>query len=107
RAALIVEIPPTNPPLTIAMAMTEARKLLPRDAQPPSPPAEGNDQFVVQRFTSQSLLDALGPEPFDARQTPPGQIMVVYARDPAQNTRIARIVVGIGTDPAELLARDR
>ncbi|HEY3059765.1 MAG TPA: hypothetical protein VGL99_12400, partial [Chloroflexota bacterium] len=97
RAALIVEIPPTNPPLTIDMAMTEARKLLPRDAQPPSPPAEGNNQFVVQRFTSQSLIDALGPEPFDARQTPPGQIMVVYARDPAQNTRIARIVVGIGT----------
>jgi len=107
RAALIVEIPQPSPPMTLEMAMAEARKLLPRDAQPPAPPPEGTDQFVVQRFSSQSLLDALGPEPFEATQTPPGQIMVVYAREAAQNGRIVRIVVGIGNDPAELLARDR
>ena len=87
--------------------MAEARKLLPRDAQPPSPAPEGSDAFVVQRFTSPSLLAALGPEVFQATQSPPGQVLVVYARDPAQNGRITRIVVGVGNDPAEMLDRSR
>jgi hypothetical protein len=105
RAVLIAVIPPASPPLTLEAAMARARALLPRDAQPPSPPPEGNAAFVVQRYTSQSLLDALGPEAFDAAQAPPGQVLVVYARDPAQNGRVTRIVVGVGNDPAAMLNR--
>jgi hypothetical protein len=104
---LIAVIPPANPPLTLEAAMTQARALLPRDAQPPSASPEGNDAFVVQRYTSQSLLNALGPEVFEAAQTPPGQVLVVFARDPAQNGRVTRIVVGVGNDPAGMLDRSR
>jgi len=107
RAVLIAVIPPENPPLTLEAAMTQARALLPRDAQPPSAPPEGNAAFVVQRYTSQSLLNALGPEVFEAAQTPPGQVLVVFARDPAQNGRVTRIVVGVGNDPAAMIDRSR
>jgi len=44
---------------------------------------------------------------FQATQSPPGQVLVVYARDPTQNGRITRIVVGVGNDPAEMLDRAR
>jgi hypothetical protein len=103
RVTLIVEIP--TQPLTLDAAMTEARRFLPRDAQPPSPPPEGNDQFVAQRFTSQSLAQALGPDPFAAANARPGEMLAVYARDPSG--RITRIVIGIGSDPGALLNRGR
>jgi hypothetical protein len=108
RAALIAELPSTSPtptPMALDAATNEARKLLPKDAQPPSPTPEGNDQYVVQRFTSQALAQALGADAFSSVQAQPGQFLVVYAKDPNQNTRITRIVVGIGNDPAALLTR--
>jgi hypothetical protein len=107
RSALIVEVPPTSgaQPLTLEAAIAAARKLLPKDAQPPSPVPESNTEFAVQRFTSQSLLAALGPAVFQAAQAPPGQIMAVYARDP--QGRITRIIVGVGNEPRTLLDRGR
>jgi hypothetical protein len=103
RVTLIVEIP--QQPMTLEAAMAEARKMLPRDVQPPSPQPEGNDQFVAQRFTSQMLAQALGAEPFAAVQAQPGEMLAVYARD--AGGRITRIVVGIGSDPSALLNRGR
>jgi hypothetical protein len=106
RAALVVVQPqpqPTAPPLTIEQAMTEAHKLLPKDAQPPNPQPEGNDQLVVERYTSQSLAQALPPEVFTANKGQPGQFMIVYVRDPAQQARITRFILGPGNDPNALI----
>jgi hypothetical protein len=75
--------------------------LLPRDAQPPNPRAEGNAQFVVERFTSQSLASALPPEAFGGAA--PGDLMAVYVRDAQQQARIVRIIVGPGDDPQALI----
>ena len=108
RATLIEEVPSQGgQPWTLEAAMAEAHKLLPKDVQPPSPPAEGNDQFVVLRVTSQGLAQALGDEPFTAVQAGPGQLLAVYVRDTGQGGRITRIVVGTGNDPGALLSRAR
>jgi hypothetical protein len=107
RAVLIVAVPGAQQqPWTQDAAMAEARKLLPLDAQPPSAPAEGNNEFVAQRFTSQSLARALGDQPVAAAQAQPGDFLVVYARDPSSG-RITRFVVGVGDDPSALLNRGR
>jgi hypothetical protein len=87
--------------------MAEARKLLPRDAQPPNPQPEGNERFVVERFTSQSLAEALPPEVFAANNGEPGQMMVVYVRDAQQQARITRIIIGPGNDPQALINQGR
>ncbi len=106
RAATIVELPPQGAqPWTQEAAIAEARKLLPRDVQPPNAQPEGNNQFVVQHFTSQSLAQALGSDAFTAVNAQPGEMMAVYARD--QSGRITRIIVGIGSDPNALLSRGR
>jgi hypothetical protein len=107
RAALLVEMPQpqTNAsPFTIQSATPEAHRLLPRDAQPPNPPQEGNDQFVVERYTSQLLAQAL---PAGANGGQPGQFMVVYVRDPAQQSRISRFIIGPGNDPQALVNQGR
>jgi hypothetical protein len=107
RAALLVEMPQpqTNAsPFTIESATSEAHRLLPRDAQPPNPPQEGNDQFVVERYTSQLLAQAL---PAGANGGQPGQLMVVYVRDPAQPNRISRFIIGPGNDPQALVNQGR
>jgi hypothetical protein len=108
RAALVVEVPAPGQQLwSLDQATAEARKLLPRDAQPPNPPQEGNDQFVVERYTSQSLAQALPPQVFTANNGQPGQFMVVYVRDPQQQGRITRIIVGPGNDPQALIQQGR
>src|SRR5205823_4317249 len=102
RAGLVVIQPQnTEQALTLEAAMVEAHRRLPRDAQPPNPQPEGNDQFVVERFMSQSLGQVFAPESFGSAQA--GQFMVVYARDPGQAARIMRVVIGPGNDPNVLL----
>jgi hypothetical protein len=104
RAALIVQMPQQQgAALDLAQAQTEAHRLLPRDAQPPNPTPEGNAQFVVERFTSQTLAQALPPETFSTGQ--PGQFLIVYARDAQGN--ITRWVLGAGNDPNALLNQGR
>jgi hypothetical protein len=104
RAWLIEELVPQGTAMTIEQAMPEARKLFPRDAQPRSAQPEGNNQFVVERFRSATLGEAIPPEQFQQRGGNPGDFLAVYARDPAQAGRITRIIVGIGDDPNVLLA---
>jgi hypothetical protein len=108
RAALLVAIPqPNSPPLTLEQAMAEARKLLPKDAQPPTPQLEANDQFVVERYTSQSLAQALPPDAFTSNKGQPGQFLVVYVRDAQQQNRITRFIIGPGNDPQALINQGR
>jgi hypothetical protein len=110
RAAVLVEMPQpqTNAsPFTIESAMAEAHKLLPKDAQPPNPQPEGSDQFVVERYTSQLLGQALPANVFTANKGQPGQFLLVYVRDSAQQSRITRFIVGPGTDPQALINQGR
>jgi hypothetical protein len=112
RAAVLVGIsqPPSGQaaqPFTLEQALAEAHRLMPRDALPPNPQQEGNPQFVVERVTSQTLAQALPAEVFTANKGQPGQFMVVYVRDPAQSTRIARFIIGPGTDPNALINQGR
>jgi hypothetical protein len=104
RAALIVEMPqPSATPLTLQMAPAEAHKLLPKDAQPPNPQQEGNDQYVVERYVSQLLAQAVPAQVFAANKGEPGQIMAVYVRNSSQAALVSRIIVGPGSDAAALV----
>ena len=104
RAALIVELPQQNAQAwTQEQALTEGHKLLPKDVQPPNPQPEGTDQFVVERYTSQTLAQALPAQVFTANKGQPGQFLVVYVKDSAQGGRITRIILGPGTDPQALI----
>ena len=94
-------------PLTLDQAQAEAHKLLPRDAQPPNPAPEASPQYVVERYTSQTLAQALPADVFAANKGQPGQFLVVYVRDPAQATRITRFIIGPGTDPNALITQGR
>jgi hypothetical protein len=106
RAALIVELPQqTATPVPLEQAQAEGHKLLPKDAQPPNPAPEGNNQFVVERFTSQTLAQALPPEVFSANNGTPGQLMIVYVKD--AHGRIPRWIVGPGNDPNALINQGR
>jgi hypothetical protein len=107
RAALLVEIPQQSSPWTLEQAMAEARKLLPKDAQPANPTPEGNELYVVERYTSQSLAQALPAEVFTANKGQPGQFLVVYVRDSQQQNRITRIIIGPGNDPQALINQGR
>lgn len=108
RAALIVEVPGQGQqPWALDAATSEARKLLPRDAQPPSAPQEGNEQFVAERYTSATLAQALPAQAFTNNGGQPGQFMVVYVKDPQQGGRVTRIIVGAGNDPQALISKGR
>jgi outer membrane biosynthesis protein TonB len=107
RDDLIVELPQQNAqPWTLEQAQAEGHKLLPKDAQPPNPPAEANDQFVVERYTSQTLAQALPAQVFTTNKGQPGQFLVVYVKDSPQG-RITRIIVGPGNDPQALVNQGR
>jgi hypothetical protein len=104
RAAVIVQIPPAS--TDQAQAQAQAHSLLPRDAQPPNAAPEGNAQFVVQRYTSQALAQALPPEALSSIPgAQPGQFLIVYALD-AQG-RVTRWAIGVGNDPNALLNLER
>jgi len=103
RAAAIVQLPQASSAatMTLEQAQTAAHRLLPRDTQPPNAASEGNPQFVVERFTSQALTQALPPEAFSAGGGQPGQFLIVYARDPQGS--VTRWIIGAGDDPNALL----
>jgi LPXTG-site transpeptidase (sortase) family protein len=86
RAQLVAEF--LNPPLSFDAAVREARNLFPTDAQPRTTTPEGNAQFVVERFTSNQLAQALS--------TASGNFSVIYAKNPAG--AITSIVLGVGDD---------
>ena len=105
RAALIVEQPiQTGQLRALQQAQAEAHRLLPTDAQPPNPTAEGNNQFVVERYTSQELAQALPPQVFSPGGGQPGSFLIVYVRD-AQTGNITRWILGPGNDPNALIGQ--
>jgi hypothetical protein len=104
RAALVVQVPlQTNQLPTLEQAQAEAHRLLPTDAQPPNPTPEGNAQFVVERYTSQKLAQALPPELFSPGGGQPGSFLIVYVKD--STGKISRWVMGPGNDPNALVAQ--
>jgi len=108
RADLIAELPQQGAqPWTLEQATAEGHKLLPKDAQPPNAQPEGSDQFVVERYTSQAMAQALPAQVFTANKGQPGQFLIVYVKDAPQGNRITRIIIGPGTDPQALIDQGR
>ena len=58
----------------------------------------GVDWDRLQRAWIRWVLD-----PF----TQPGQLLVVYVRDPQQQNRVTRVILGPGNDPQALISRGR
>jgi LPXTG-site transpeptidase (sortase) family protein len=84
RAALVAILPVA--PLPFDAAVKESRKLFPTDTRPRAAAPEGNPKFVVERFTSPTLAQALGT----------GDFAVLYTRD--AKGAITSIVLGLGED---------
>jgi LPXTG-site transpeptidase (sortase) family protein len=103
RALLVAQVPPADAPLTFDAAVRLSRSYSPKDAQPRTAAPEGNQRFVVERFTSPDLAATLPPEWFTDRQGQPGDFIVVYLR--RSDGRIALVIVGIGDDAERLLAQ--
>jgi hypothetical protein len=95
RAALIAWIPSASS--TFDKAVSDARKLFPSDTQPRSAGPEGNPQFIVERFTSNTLAQALS--------LASGDFSVVYTRD--ARGAITSIVLAPGDDIDTMLASGR
>ena len=93
RALLVAET--FTPPLSLDAAIRESRKLFPADTRPRAEAPEGNQQFVVERFASATLAEALGS----------GEFSVLYTRDP--RGQITSLVLGLGDDLDTLLADAR
>ena len=103
RASLISQLPPSGRLWSQDEAMTEVRKLFPKDVQTRSTQPEGNQQFVIERFSSPSLAQALPAGVWRERGGQPGDFLAIYEKD--SQGRITRIVIGAGSDPALLLKR--
>ncbi|HEV7662512.1 MAG TPA: sortase [Chloroflexota bacterium] len=84
-----------SPSLSFDAAVREARKLFPKDTTPRAAAPEGNPRFVVERFTSPTLEQALGTADFT----------VIYPRD--DKGAITGIIVGLGDDIDALLQQAR
>ncbi|HLZ27705.1 MAG TPA: sortase [Chloroflexota bacterium] len=95
RAALVAEILAADNRLTFDAAVREARKLFPLDTRPRAAAPEGNSLFVVERFTSPTLAQALGT----------GDFSVVYTRD--ATGAITSILLGLGDDFQALIQQSR
>jgi LPXTG-site transpeptidase (sortase) family protein len=95
RAAMVAEW--LTPPLSFDAAVRESRKLFPSDTRPAADAPEGNSQFIVERFSSASLAEALG--------LTSGDFSVIYTRDP--RGAITSIVLGLGDDFDALIAQSR
>jgi hypothetical protein len=104
RASVIAQVPIQTAQLPgLQQAQSEAHRLLPRDAQPPNASAEGNNQFVLERYTSQTLAQALPPQSFSPGGGQPGSFLIVYVKDASGN--ISRWILGPGNDPNALIAQ--
>jgi LPXTG-site transpeptidase (sortase) family protein len=93
RAALVAELP--TPGLSFDAAVRESRKLFPIDTRPRAAAPEGNPTFVVERFSSARLAQALGT----------GDFSVLYLRD-ARGT-VTSIILGLGDDLDGLMQQAR
>jgi hypothetical protein len=106
RAAFVVQLSQQSAqPRPLAEAQAQAHSLLPKDAQPSNPPVEANDQFAVERYTSQVMAQALPASVFIANGGEPGQLLAVYVKN--VQGQVARTVVGAGNDPSAVMAQGR
>jgi hypothetical protein len=87
---------PGVPPMSLEAARDIARTLLPNDAQPRTSQPEGNQQFIVERYRSATLAQAI-PEGL-AREWggQEGDLVVVYLRSSTNPEQIDRVIVAIG-----------
>ena len=95
RVALVSEILAPGSRMTLDAAVREARTLFPNDTLPRAKAPEGNNQFVVERFTSANLAQALGS----------GDFSVIYTCDPTG--AITSILLGLGDDFEALIQQSR
>jgi LPXTG-site transpeptidase (sortase) family protein len=86
RAALVAFVPSAS--IGFDAAVSQARKWFPADTRPRTAGPEGNASFVVERFTSQSLAQALS--------LPSGDFSVIYSKDAKGS--ISSIVLTPGDD---------
>lgn len=103
RDMLLVKVLPQNAPIALDAAIQESRRFFPKDTQPRASGPEGNDQFVVERFLSPTLAQALPAQVFEQRKGQPGEFLAVYTRN--QQGQITRVIVGVGNDPSALIQR--
>jgi LPXTG-site transpeptidase (sortase) family protein len=95
RAALVAFVPSAS--LSFDAALSQARKLFPSDTQPRTAGPEGNASFIVERFTSMSLAQALA--------LPSGDFSVIYSKDAKGNIASIVLTPGDDIDAALSLAR--
>ena len=80
-----------NAPVAYDAAVAESRKLLPTDTRSRTAAPEGNPQFIVERFVSVSLEQALGN----------GEFSVIYTRD--ARGAVTSVILGLGNDLTALM----
>jgi LPXTG-site transpeptidase (sortase) family protein len=102
RAVLIAGY--ATSPLTFDAAVQQSRRLFPTDARPRDKGPEGNSQFVVERFTSPTLSQALAGYGPSLNPTS-GDFTVVYPKNAAG--AITGIILGLGDDIDSLLSQAR
>jgi LPXTG-site transpeptidase (sortase) family protein len=102
RASAVVLHAPDGAPWALDEAIRQSRELLPRDTQPRAVQPEGNQRFVVERFTSPALATLFPDGAFTPGRGAAGDLLVVYVR--RSDGRIGDVVVGLGNSPDALLA---
>jgi hypothetical protein len=88
-------------PMSLDDARKQIQALLPKDAVRRGSAPEGNDKYVLERYSSPALADALPPQGYAEGQSDPGDFLVVYTR--LSDGRITDVVVGLGNDAEGLL----
>lgn len=100
RASFLVVLPPG--PVSLDDAARAGRRLIPRDSQPRGVGPEGNQQFVVERFTSATLASVVGGQSEDSASQP-GDFAVVYLK--TTGGLVNRFAIAPGDDFDSVLAR--
>jgi LPXTG-site transpeptidase (sortase) family protein len=101
RALMVARVPAAGASFSLDEARKIGKDLLPLDAKPRGSGPEGNPRFAVERFTSAQLASAVPPQGYAEDQSNPGDLLVVYARQP--DGRITDVIAGVGDNPDDLL----
>jgi hypothetical protein len=94
--AVLVTARTTGAPMTLDAARDVARTLLPNDAQRRTAQPEGNQQFVVERYRSPTLAQAMPDELAREWGGQEGDLIVIFLRSDSDPERIERVIVAIG-----------
>ena len=96
RAVLEVVRPLAGAQMTLDSGRQVARGLLPNDAQARSAQPEGNESFIVERYHSNTLAQAIPPDVARDWGGQAGDLIVIYQKTPSSPDRIDRAIVAIG-----------